>query len=114
MIDTKIAKDFAVPLPIKIPISIGGKAGVAQGCVIHKIAFGDFEMSRVFAMAYPFDDWLMRHIILGTNVLNNWDFTISRSDNSIKLCQRIPEDAPNKEYPYQNYFKGGEYVAVQL
>ena len=113
MIDFDLAKRFGVMLSIKTPISIGGHLGEAQGCIIPKLTVGGFEMQRVFVLAFPFKDWLVRHIILGANVLNNWDFTTSRTDNVIRFSERIPHDVPNKEYPYQNYFIKGEYVAVQ-
>ena len=113
MIDIALAKRFGFILPMSIPISIGGNHGEAQGCIVHRLTVGDFTMSRIFALAYPFKDWLAGYIIIGTNVLNNWDFTISRVDNLIRLSERIPEDAPNKAHPYQNYFTEGEYVAVQ-
>ena len=113
MIDLNLAERFCFMLPIYIPISIGGNLGEAQGCILHTVKLGDFEMSRVFALAFPFKDWLVRHIILGANVLNNWDFTTSRTNNTIRFTERVPPDAPNKENPYQNYFRSGEYVAVQ-
>ena len=37
MIDFDLANRFSILLPIKIPISIGGNLGEAQGCIIHKI-----------------------------------------------------------------------------
>jgi len=114
MIDIELAKNFGTMLSIKVPISIGGSFGEAQGYILPKVALGDFEMLRVFALAFPFKDWLARHIILGANVLNNWDFITSRTDNVIRFSERIPPDAPNKEHPYQNYFMNGAYVAVQL
>ena len=113
MIDIGLAKTFATLLPITIPISIGGNLGEAHGCIIHKVTLGNFEMKRVFAMAFPFKDWLMRHIILGANVLNNWEFVLSKANNVVKLSERVPHDAPNKKHPYQNYFIKGEYVAIQ-
>ena len=85
----------------------------AHGCIIPKIIIGNFEMIKMFALAFSFSDWLTRHVILGANVLNNWDFTTSRTDNIIEFSERIPPDAPNKKNPYQNYFRNGEYVAVQ-
>ena len=109
MIDFGLAKSFGFLLPI----SIGGSLGEAQGCIIPQIIVGNFEMTRVFTLAFPFKDWLMRHIILGANVLNNWDFMTSRTDNVIRFSERIPPDTPNKENPYQNYFRSGKYVAVQ-
>ena len=113
MIDLGYAKRFGVMLPMHIPISIGGGLGEAQGCILHKVSLGNFEMTRVFALAFPFKDWLVRHIILGANVLNNWDFMTSKTNNCIRFSESIPPGAPNKENPYQNYFRSGEYVAVQ-
>lgn len=113
MVDIDHAEDFGILLPMTIPISIGGSLGEARGCILPKVEFGDFEISRMFALAFPFKDWLTGHIILGANVLNNWDFTVSRTKNMIRFNEEIPTDTPNKEYPYQNYFIGGEYVAIQ-
>ena len=113
MIDSSLAKRFGVMLPIIIPISIGGTLGEAQGCIIHRISLGNFEMTQTFALAFPFKDWLTGHIILGANVLNNWNFTTSRTNNTIKFVESIPNDVPNKKYPYQNYFAKGKYVALQ-
>lgn len=113
MIDLRLAKRFGIMLPMKIPVSIGGNLGEAQGCILSCVKLGDFEMTRVFALSFPFKDWLVRHIILGANVTNNWEFTTSRTKNVIRFTEEIPPDAPNQKHPYQNYFISGEYVAVQ-
>jgi hypothetical protein len=113
MIDSALAQKFGVLLPGNMTISIGGKTGIAQFCIISNMTLAGCTISRVFALAYPFDDWLMGHILLGANVLNNWDFTISRSRNVLEFTENIPIDAPNKLYPYQNFFKDGLYVAIQ-
>ena len=113
MIDVTLAKRYGLMLPITIPISIGGSLGGAQACILHSVTLGNFKMSRVFALAFPFKDWLTGHIILGANVLNNWDLFLSRTNNAMHFSERIPTDVPNKGHPYQNYFTNGEYVAVQ-
>ena len=113
MIDATLAGKFGTLLPYSMAISIGGKAGKAQYCIIDSMTFGNFSMSRVFALAYPFEGWLMRNIILGTNVINNWDFTISRTNDILQFSEKFPPDVPFKKYPYLNYFKGGNYVATQ-
>ena len=113
MIDVDLVDTYGALLPFFIPVTIGGHSGEAQGCVLYRVSIGNFELTRVFALAYPFKDWLTQHIVLGTNVMNNWDFATSRVDNKIRFSERIPDDAPNKNYPYQNYFINGEYVTVQ-
>jgi len=113
MIDFGLAKRFGILLPMKIPVSIGGNLGEARGCIMPKVVLGNFEMTRVFALAFPFKDWLVRHIILGANVMNNWEFTTSRAKNIIRFTEEIPSDVPNRNHPYQNYFAGGEYAAIQ-
>ena len=113
MIDLALAQRFGILLPESMVVSIGGKTGKARFCVISSITLHNCTLTRIFALAYPFDDWLMGHILLGTNVLNNWAFTISRSRDVLEFSERIPYDAPNKVFPYQNYFKDGDYIAVQ-
>ena len=104
---------YGIMLPVTQYVSIGGSRGQAQGCIIPSLTMGSFKMNRVFMLAFPFTDWLVRHIIIGANVMNNWDFTISRTDNAMRFTEKIPPDAPNKTNPYQNYFEGAMYVAVQ-
>ena len=53
-------------------------------------------------------------IILGTNVINNWEMIISRKHNSFKFREDPPLNIPNKKTIYQNYFsKEGNYVCIQ-
>jgi hypothetical protein len=113
MVDMQYAKDFGALLPLHMHIAIGGRELKTQACILHKVVMGDLVMEQVFALACPFKDWLRGHILLGLNVMNNWDFTISRSDNKMRLIERIPEIAPNKTEPYRNYFKNGKYIALQ-
>jgi hypothetical protein len=113
MIDSALVHKFGILLSENMTVSIGGKVINTQFCIIRNMALGGYNLSRVFALAYPFDNWLMGHILLGTNVLNNWNFSISRFHDTLEFSENIPIDAPNKKYPYQNYFKGGSYVAVQ-
>ncbi|MCL2168963.1 MAG: hypothetical protein FWB74_02930 [Defluviitaleaceae bacterium] len=114
MIDVKLVNRYGRLLPNSyFDVIIGGYIGKAQGCVLDKLSIGDLTMERVFVMAYPFDSWLTGHILLGANVMNNWDLTISRSDDVIRLVERVPVDAPNKVNSYQNFFKNGKYMALQ-
>jgi len=113
MIDIDIVQDFGVLLPMPFEVTIGSYKGIATGCILHEVSMGDFLVKRVFAMAYPFEGWLRGHMLLGLNVMNNWDYTISRSNNIMRFVENVPHDAPNKVSPYQNFFKNGKYVAVQ-
>ena len=113
MIDIDHAKKYGAMLNMPVPVVIGGHSGIAEGCILWKVSFGDFHMERVFALAYPFEDWLSQHIIIGTNVTNNWEYMTSRTKNIITLEECVPADAPNQIYPYQNYFRKGKYIAVQ-
>jgi hypothetical protein len=113
MIDLALISNFGTVLPSGMDISIGGNAGHARFCIIDNLTIGGLTMTRVFALAYPFEGWLMGHIILGANILNNWDFKISRTDDMMQFCERLPPDVPYKKHPYLNYFKGGGYVNIQ-
>jgi hypothetical protein len=90
MIDDALVDLVGYRLPLYIPISIGGYAGEAQGCILHRVILGNFAFESVFAMSFPFKDWLKDHIILGANVMNNWDFKISRSDNTMSISEKNP------------------------
>ena len=115
MIDIKLVKDFGILLPEKynMGVTIGGHTEDVRCCILHNVEIGGFRMSNVFAMTAQFTDWLEGYIILGANVLNNWNYTVSRTNNTITIREDYPQYLPNKNKPYQNYFSKGEYVAYQ-
>jgi len=113
MIDIDLVEGFGHFIPVYISVTMGGEKGRTDGCILPKVQIGDLVMTNVFAMAFPLGDWLKGHMVLGANALNNWDFTISRTNGTIMFCENVPKDAPNKANPYQNYFKNGKYMALQ-
>lgn len=114
MVDSAIVGYFGKILTYKFGIKIGGNDGIAQGCILYDVEIGGKRMKNVFALAYPFEDWLRGHILLGLNVMNNWEYTISRAKNTMNFVEEIPPEAPNQKNPYQNYFKDKKYVALQV
>jgi hypothetical protein len=74
----------------------------------------DIVLERVLAFAADFSGELESDILLGTNVMNNWEMLINKKANIFKFREDPPEDLPNKTHIYQNYFdKDGNYVFVQ-
>ena len=71
-------------------------------------------MEKVIALAVPFDGELKNHILLGTNVTNNWDFNISRNKNFLGITEDFSETASTRDYPYRYCFNNkGQVMAFQ-
>jgi len=99
-----LAEETGHSLGFKMNYSLGGSLIEAEAFSIEKIvAFaGDYKGSHE-------DD-----IILGTNVINNWEMIVSKKDNILKFREDPPDNIPNKKNIYQNYFnKEGNYICVQ-
>jgi hypothetical protein len=116
--NTMIPKHLAVqsgrPLGFKRNYNIGGAVVEAEAFLIHKIMIKDITLERVLAFSADFSGELENDILLGTNVMNNWEMVIHKKSNIFKFREDSPEDLPNKVHIYQNYFdKDGNYVYVQ-
>jgi hypothetical protein len=115
VIDYAIAEMYGVSLEHKVPIVIGGVSGEATLFVLHEFVIGGMAMSDVLVQAYKFPEGnsFKDMIILGTNIINNWDFTISGAPRRLTVKENI-RDVPNSAHPYRNYFDGaGKYVNTQ-
>ena len=95
-------------------VSIGGYRGEANICELYKLRVGGLVMEKVIALAVPFDGELKNHILLGTNVTNNWDFNVSRNKNCVSITEDFSETAVVREYPYRYCFNNkGQVMAFQ-
>jgi hypothetical protein len=114
MIPRDLAKQTGRSLGFKKSYSIGGSLIETEAYAIKKIKIGDFSLERVIAFAGDYKGSNEEDIILGTNVLNNWDMNISKKEHKFHFCENPPDDIPNKINIYQNYFnRDGDYTFVQ-
>ena len=94
--------------------SLGGNIIETEAFSINKIIIDDFELERVIAFAGDYKGGHENDIILGTNVINNWEMIISRKSHAFQFREDPSENLPNKTHIYQNYFnKEGNYICVQ-
>ncbi|MCL2198632.1 MAG: aspartyl protease family protein [Defluviitaleaceae bacterium] len=94
--------------------SVGGYKGEANLCILNKINIGGHILENVVALAVPFEGELKDHILLGANVTNNWDFTLSRIRNSMQATEQLSEEAKSRKFPYQYcYNNKGKIMALQ-
>ena len=94
--------------------SLGANVVEAEAFSIDKIMIGDFVLERVVAFAGKYKGSQEDDIILGTNVINNWEMLISKKKHTLQFCEDPPDSLPNKTNIYQNYFnKEGNYIYVQ-
>jgi hypothetical protein len=114
MIPRLLAEKTGRSLGFKMIYSLGASEIEAEAFSIEKIMIGDFLLERVVAFA---GDYMGSHaddIILGTNVINNWEMIISKKKHTFQFREDPPDSLPNKANIYQNYFnKEGNYICVQ-
>jgi len=114
MIPRRLAKQTGRSLGFKKNYSIGGSLIETEAFAIEKIIIGNFPIERVIAFAGDYKGSNEDDIILGTNVINNWDMNISKKEHLFQFCENPPDDIPNKTNIYQNYFnKEGNYAFLQ-
>jgi len=116
--NTLIPRDLAElsghPLGFKMKYSLAANLIETEAFPIDKIMIGDFVLERVLAFAGNYKGGQEDDIILGTNVINNWEMIISKKDNTFQFRENPPDSLPNKTNIYQNYFnKEGNYIYVQ-
>jgi len=114
MIPRDLAEQSGHSLGFKVKYSLGASLIEAEAFSINKIMIGDFVLERVIAFAGDYKGGHEDDIILGTNVINNWEMIISKKEHSFQFRENPPDSLPNKINIYQNYFnKEGNYICVQ-
>jgi hypothetical protein len=114
MIPRDLAEETGHSLGFKVKYSLGASLVETEAFSIDKIMIGDFVLERVIAFAGDYKGSHEDDIILGTNVINNWDMNISKKKHTFQFREDPPDSLPNKKNIYQNYFnKEGNYICVQ-
>jgi len=114
LIPRYLAERCGRSLGFKMIYSLGGNLIDAEAFSINKIMIGDFLLERIIAFAGEYKGNHEDDIILGTNVMNNWEMIISKKAHSFQFCEDPPENLPNKASIYQIYFnRNGNYICVQ-
>jgi len=114
MIPRELAEQSGHSLGFKAKYSLGASAVETEAFSIDKIMIGDLVIERVIAFAGNYKGSHEDNIILGTNVINNWEMIISKKKHTFQFREDPPDSLPNKTNIYQNYFnKEGNYIYVQ-
>jgi len=114
MIPKYLAERSGRSLGFNMTYSLGGNIIEAEAYSIDKLMIGDIILERIIAFAGEYKGRHEDDIILGTNVINNWEMIINKKTNSFKFREDPPENLPNKTNIYQNYFnREGNYICVQ-
>jgi len=114
LIPKKLAKLTGRSLEFTMHYSLGGSLIEAEAFSINKLKIGDVTLERIIAFAGDYKGSHEDDIILGTNVINNWEMIINKKEHTFKFRENPPDSIANKKYIYQNYFnKNGKYIFVQ-
>jgi hypothetical protein len=114
LIPRYLAEQTGRSLGFKMSYSLGGSLIEAEAFSIEKIMIADVVLERVIAFAGDYKGGHEDDIILGTNVINNWEMIISKKEHTFQFRENPPDSLPNKVNIYQNYFnKEGDYICVQ-
>jgi len=109
-----LAEVTGKPLGFGRMYNIGGSTIEAEAYSINEIRIKDFVMKRVLVFAGEYIGEYRNDIILGTNVMNNWEMIIDKDLNLFKFREKPSKRLPNKDNIYQNYFDpSGNYQYPQ-
>jgi len=114
LIPRRLAEQSGHSLGFKVKYSLGANVVETEAFSIDKIMIGDLVLERVVAFAGNYKGSQEDDIILGTNVINNWEMNICKKEHTFKFRENPPDSLPNKTNIYQNYFnREGNYIYVQ-
>ena len=114
MIPRHLAEQSGHSLGFKVKYSLGANVVETEAFSIDKIMIGDLVIEKVLAFAGNYKGDHEDDIILGTNVINNWEMIISKKEHTFQFRENPTDSIPNKTNIYQNYFnKEGKYIYVQ-
>jgi hypothetical protein len=114
MIPRSLAELAGIPLGFGHTYRIGGRNIEVEAFSVNEIRIKDFAMKRVLAFAGEYSGEYRNDIILGTNVMNNWEMIIDKESNLFKFREKPSKRLPNKDNIYQNYFDpSGNYQCPQ-
>ena len=114
MIPKYLAERSGRSLGFKMTYSLGGNVIEAEAFSVDKLMIAGIVLERIVAFAGEYRGGYEDDIILGTNVINNWEMIISKKYHSFQFREEPPENLPNKTSIYQNYFNHeGNYICVQ-
>ena len=114
LIPRHLAERTGRSLGFKMNYSLGANLIEAEAFSIEKIMISDLVLERVVAFAGNYKGGHEEDIILGTNVINNWEMVISKKEHSFQFRENPPDSLPNKTHIYQNFFnKEGNYIYIQ-
>jgi hypothetical protein len=114
VIHKSLVANYGTMLKTTMMTSIGGYKGETNLCILEKINIGGHILEKVVALAVPFEGELKDHILLGANVTNNWEFTLSRLKNNMVVTEEFSESALKRDFPYKYCFDNkGRMLALQ-
>ena len=114
MIPRFLAELIGKPLGFGQTYNLGGRTISTEAFSIKEIRIKDFAMKRVLAFAGEYPGEYEDNIILGTNVMNNWEMIIDKESNFFKFREKPSKRLPSKDNIYQNYFDpSGNYQCPQ-
>jgi len=98
IINKSLVPQYANLTKGKMKVALGGFVGIADICIIKKMNLNGHIIENIAALAVPFKGELKDHILLGTNVINNWEITLSRQKHKLSA----KEELANYRYLYDN------------
>ena len=114
MIDEELADRYGEPLPDRTVLNIMGKSIDVKAYRLKSISFDGFAIENVFVWSAPFEtgNELHRKLLLGLNIMNNWDYRINRNKNIMEIKEDIFLRIPESDHPYMHCFKDGKYMQL--
>ena len=105
LIPLKYAKSLGKKLNHSANVIVGGNTYKASLYLLEDITFGDLKITKMVAFAADYKGNIEDRILLGLNVLNNLEITLSRQGRALRFSYKPWILVKNKENPCTLFFK---------
>ena len=106
LVPLSFAKKYGRGYKNKSEITVGGRKYEATAYIFDNVKFGGFPIPKMLAFCAKYEGALRSSVLLGLNVLNHLDLSISRNRGTLAFNVDVWELTEEKKYPFTMYFDG--------
>jgi len=99
-----IANKHGRPTSHKQKVTVGGRTYDATLYRVDNVVIGNFVIERLSVFAAKYEGNLKERVLIGQNILNNINFSISKNASRMKFEIDIWSIAKSKKYPFTLFF----------
>ena len=105
LIPMSFAKEHGKRLNKTSTVLVGGRSYKVTAYSFDNVYLGGFHIPKMLAFCADYEDSLKSSVLLGLNVLNNLEFTITRNKGMMSFNENVWDLLADKKYPFTVFFE---------